>query len=285
MGHIRSVAAYRAVGACVFFIQVFFSNIVYAQSIATSTAYWDTLSITANGTDVTNSLVWSYQNVNIDHSALSDDQSGQPSIPPIDIPNPGWSSFSDDQNTIVSSSSVMGDRNILSVTNTTAYNGRSDSSVKREGVFIAPEAGNYTFSIDFSLAAEVNNTHTEIGGGSSNIFASPYVIMLYSREVEPNKAGNFTFQDNEDVNLFTDVSDTFGTDSNSGTLSMNQTFAGSSIQFAAGESIYFYVQVENLTSSYSTEATPVAHLPIPAALPLMATGLLGLFGFAKRKSN
>lgn len=284
MGLLRSVVSCRFLGACVFISQACFTNTVSAQSIATSTAHWDTLSITANGVDVTSSLVWSNQNIEVSHHSLYDDPSNQTSIPPFNIPNTGWASFSDNQNTIVSTASLSGDPNEISVTNTTAYNGRSDTSVIREGNFIAPEAGVYTFSIDFSLAGEVNNTHTETGGGGSSIFANPYALIWYSRS-NASGSGSFTFQDNFDVNQIADVNDTFGTASVSGTLSMAQTFARAPISFDAGESIYFYVQVENLTSSYSNEPTPLAHMPIPAALPLMATGLLGLFGIARRKSN
>jgi hypothetical protein len=152
----------------------------------------------------------------------------------------------------------------LSVSN--GFTSDFDVLTWRTGQFFAPEAGVYTFSLDFSGSVEVNATNTEIG---NTVFASAFTFMEYTKNnaTNNNQDGNFVFA--EDIFRIADV---FDAQTFTGTASITQTFGGNDVTFAQGDLITFNASTRVSTNSFSSQP-PVLATPIPAALPLLLSGL------------
>lgn len=271
------------VGVILLFSVTGLFNTAYAQAISTMTIDWSSFSVrkssTINGTktDITNSLIWSNQADLIDYRYWDADPGNVQTSHDDQNPNPGWAAFNSSLNTAATSSSATGDPNTISTTANSSYYSESWARIFRTGDFVAPEDGYYEFSVDYSLYAELNSVHTE-ENGADIIFARPAASLLYARN-GGTTTGTFAFVET-DPNL--ELFDNFSTVSTSGTLLLDNIPAtGNTIFFQAGDIISIAAKVRSNSESYSTQPIPT---PIPAALPLMITGLVGLFGIAKRKS-
>jgi hypothetical protein len=152
----------------------------------------------------------------------------------------------------------------LSVSN--GFTSNFDTLTWRTGQFVAPEAGVYTFSLDFSGSLEINDTNTEIG---NNVATTASTFMEYTKNnaTNNNQDGNFVFE--SDLFIITDV---FDAQTFSGTTAITQTFGGNDVTFAQGDLITFNASTRVQTRSFSSQP-PVLATPIPAALPLLLSGL------------
>jgi hypothetical protein len=169
----------------------------------------------------------------------------------------------------------------LSATANASINGDADIQVTRSAVFTAPVAGHYIFSIEYDLSAITNTINSD--ANTLDVFASPFAELQYVQQNTQgtfNPPGSFRFTDNSDVDIINLEANNQGNPF----LQLNDTLVLTTTQaFNAGDSIRIDLTVHNQNMSVFNGT--VVTTPIPAALPLMITSLLGLFGVAKRKSH
>ncbi len=237
---------------------------VNAQTIATMTFDWSSLDITANGTSIT--PVWQEEFDGPDYIYNLD--AGVNQFATIYVPNPGFANT----NTLAVNEPPFGaglatqTPTTLDITVNNQFTSDFDALTFRTGQFIAPVSGVYTFAMDYTGSLEVNNTNTELG---NTVFASASSFIEYTKNgaTNNNQDGNFVFQE-----LDFSISNMFGTQALTGQASINQTFGGNDVVFAAGDLITFNASTRVQNQSFSTQP-PVLATPIPAALPLMLSGL------------
>ncbi|MEE9421799.1 MAG: hypothetical protein V3V50_01445 [Gammaproteobacteria bacterium] len=261
-----TVAVIRRVSGYLFFVLLSVQSNVYAQAIASSTILWDTFKVEVNGADITNQISFFNPSSYISYSL----NSGVPIFQTI----PGWD-VNLSASEIADSISATGDANSFTAEAVSSINGDTNNFFVRTGFFNAPIAGDYKFSIDYDLSAHTDTFNSD--DNTIDVFAFPYAELQYVQDGVPNGSSppGFSFAYNPDIeanNL--DGKSVFQT----GTIEL---FAVRS--FTAGELIRIDGTVQS--SSDSVFSGTVVTTPIPAALPLMIAGLLGLFGVAKRKSH
>lgn len=257
-----------------------------AASLSSAEFDWSTLTIIADGNDVTGSLVWDYQLDYIETGYIEGATSGAlvnpcPAWDPYcyDIdPNTGWATS---QNTndggLATDAKTSVSPDLVSASTEVNYTGHAESSVMRYGVFTAPSSGTYSFSVDYALSAEVNGTNSETGGGANSLLAEPY-IELDIREgldfINPDIFG-FVFD--------TVTVDGFGTDSSTGTLTVTGANGGPLFNFTAGDTIHLTATTISTSTSYSS--MPPGTVPVPPAIALFISGLGALVAFGHRKKS
>ena len=261
-----TAAVLRRVSGYIFFVLLSVQSNVYAQAITNSTIFWDTFKVEVDGTDITNTISFFNPSSFISYH-LNDGT-------PINQNISGWDvNLSDSE--IADSISATGDASSFTAEAVASINGDSDNFFMRSGFFNAPIAGNYKFSIDYDLSAHTDTFNSD--DNTTDVFAFPFAELQYVQDSVPNGSSppGFSFAYNPDIeanNL--DGKSVFQT----GTIEL---FAVRS--FTAGELIR--IDGTAHSSSQSVFSGTVVTTPIPAALPLMIAGLLGLFGVAKRKSH
>lgn len=267
----RATVLWRSCGVlfcCLFSI----TNQVYAQAVATSTLLWDTFKIESGNTDYTAQVTWEDQKTFVSYT-LNDGI-------PVDQNFSGWdvSLSASDVGVSVSANSVT---DSFSVTSSASINSDIEIQMNRSAVFTAPASGFYTFSIDYDLSAFTDNFNSD--ENTIDVLASPFAELMYTQEENGQflfvPAGKFAFTDNQDIDPVNIEAHNAGNP----TLQLNDTLVLTTLQpLSAGERIEISLEVQNL--NLSTFSGTVITTPVPAALPLMVTGLIGLFGIAKRKS-
>ncbi|MEN8204527.1 MAG: hypothetical protein ABFS24_00830 [Pseudomonadota bacterium] len=250
-------------------------NVAQAASVSSATFDWTTFTITADGADVTSSIFWGEQADFIDTRYIEGATSGATveTIHDID-PNTGWTMsqlMNDGEIATDAITSVAPD--LVSAATEVNYTGRAESSVIRFGVFTVSADATFSFSVDYSLSAEVNMTNSETGGGANSLVANPFVDL----DIRNLTTGQFGFLFEGSVG----VSNEFGTDSNSGTLTVSQSNDdGPLFAFKAGDQILIGVTATSLSKSYSS--MPPALVPVPPAIALFISGLGALMAFGRR---
>ncbi|MGI9329965.1 MAG: hypothetical protein ACR2QB_04555 [Gammaproteobacteria bacterium] len=250
-------------------IAIVSSGVAHAASIANTTIHWDTFAVTANTLDVTNSLSWSAQEDIIDSTYWEVDDTTVIQTFHDVVPNPDWAAS---QNTNDGGSSVDAETSIsstqISADATTQLNSEANAYVSRFGIFTAPASGTYTFSVDYSVAAEINGLNTELGAPAG---LEPTAFAFAELQFLNQNSGDFVF-------VFDDtalVHNVFNSQASSGTLSITQLFNGSDINFTAGDQIEITATVDSTSRSYSTL------VPLPPAIWMFASAL-GLLSFLRR---
>ena len=256
-----------------------------AASLSSAEFDWSTLTIIADGNDVTGSLVWDYQLDYIETGYIEGATSGAlvnpcPAWDPYcyDIdPNTGWATS---QNTndggLATDAKTSVSPDLVSASTEVNYTGRAESSVTRFGLFTVTADATFSFSVDYSLSAEVNATNSETGGGSNSLVANPYVGL----DIRNLTTGNFGFVFDGSV----DITDTFGALSNSGTLTVDKTNSdGTFFGFKAGDEIQIFATATSVSKSYSS--LPPSTVPVPPAIVLLISGLGALVAFGRRSKS
>jgi len=256
-------------------------NVAQAASLSSATFDWNSFTVTAGATDITNSIVWNYQADFIDTRYIEGAVTGSPVETLHDIdPNAGWATsqqlndggIATDAKTSVTPGSVSASTEVN-------YTGRAESSVSRFGIFTAPVAGLYAFSVPYALTAEVNPTNSETGGPANSLVANNF-FELDIREgpsfLNPDRFG-FVFDGS------VDVSGGFGTKSNSGIITVDRENANAQLfNFVAGDTIYVTATATTVSTSYSSMLPPV---PVPAAIYLFLSGLGALLALGRNKRS
>ena len=154
----------------------------------------------------------------------------------------------------------------------------------RTAEFKVPISGNYTFTVNYTGSLEINNTNTELTGDNA---ASLVAFMRYTKNGalsnDPNSGGqDGNFRD--DTKIFIRRNNV-GQETLNGFLSITQTYNNNPVHFTQGDTIKLdlFAQVQN--RSFSSQPPPVLATPIPAALPLILSGLTLLIGCAKKRSR
>ena len=251
--------------------------LAHAQAIATLNLDWNSLTITANGVDITQTLVWQNE------ADILDIQPGQyyDSFPPGANeyhPNPGWStaySLSGANPGATATASVTPGQ----VSATGVAQGQTDQDVStfRSGEFIAPVSGTYTISLGYSGLVEINSTNTELAG-SNGARADVFLEYTKNNATNNNQDGNFTF--NTDPKDSFSILNQFGSQSFADTVTLTKTFGGNDIVFAQGDLIRIDASADLQLRNYLSG--PIVATPVPAALPLLLSGL-GLLSVLGRR--
>ena len=263
------------------------SNITHATSITSTSVDWSTFKITANGNDVTNSIDWSSQ-FDLAETEYKEGRTGTIVNNDHSIdPNENWASNQNTSDGSIAKADTTLSNSTVSAVSMVDYTGSANSSVIRHGEFIA-DAATYTFSLDYSLSAEVNSTNTELGGGNFSPFSTPYVELLIINETVLNDPDRLEINDNGS-NAFTfifddtiDVSNVFDSDTNSGSLIATEYFSTDLFDFLDGDVITIDVTLGADSRNFSSISAPV---PLPSAILFLATGCGFLFSFKRLKKQ
>jgi len=262
------------------------ASVGQAASLSSAEFDWSTLTIIANSDDVTDSLVWDYQADYIETGYIEGATSGAlvSPCPAWDLycndidPNTGWATS---QNTndggLATDAKTSVSPDLVSASTEVNYTGRAESSVMRYGVFTAPSSGSYSFSIDYTLSAEVNGTNSEMGGGANSLLAEPYV------ELDIREGLDFLNPDIFGFVFDTITVDGFGTDSSTGTLTVTGANGGSLFNFTTGDTIHLMATATSLSTSYSS--MPPSTVPVPPAIALLLSGMGTFVAFGHRKKS
>lgn len=257
---------------CLATVAIVSGGFAHAASIAKTTIYWDTFSVTANSLDVTNSLAWSDQEDIIDSTYWEVDDTIEIETFHDIIPNPNWATpQTTNDGGLLAAANTSVSSTLISADVTTQLSSEASAYVSRFGIFTAPDAGTYTFSVDYSLAAEINGLNTELGAPAGlEPAAFPYVELQFLNK----NTGDFVFVF-DDTSLIDNVFDSL---TSTGTLSITQLSGGSDINFAAGDLIEITATIDNTSRSFSTQS---ALVPLPPAIWMLASAL-GLLSFFRR---
>ncbi len=243
-------------------------NIANASALSSVTIDWSTLTITANGNNVTNSLNWINQFDSVDTNYIEGALSGPSVSNNHDVdPNPDWATIqntSDGQVTSIANTALS--NNLVRVSTVTNYTGRAESSIFRHGEFIA-DAGVYTFNVDYSVSGEINALNSETGGGRNSLSAFSYAELFVNNvSAGSDSRGSSFFFDFDDTVFL----DSFGSIQNSGTLSAIMDFNDNAFNFLDGDLITIDVTAQTDSRSFSRIPAPV---PIPPAIALFVSAL------------
>ena len=251
------------------------ANMVHATSIASASVDWNTFVITADSSDVTNSINWTSQWDSVQTSYREGRTGSTVNTDYSIFPNTNWAASQKTRDGITAKANTDLSNNKVSVSTIVDYTGNADSSIIRHGEFIA-DAATYTFNLDYSLSAEVNSTNTELGGRNFTPFSFPYVELLVINETaakDPNRStGNangsstffYTFDDT------VDISNTFDVVTNTGTLTASHYFRTDLFNFLAGDVITIDLTTQVSSRNYSSATAPV---PLPSAIVFLVTGV------------
>ena len=255
------------------------ANTGHAASLSSADLDWNTLTIIGGGADISDSIIWDYQLDLIDTRYIDGATSGTPIETFHDLdPNTGWAtSQSTNDGELATDAITSVSPDLVSASTEVNYTGRAESSVFRYGVFIAPVSGIYSFSVDYSLYAEVNRTNSETGGGANSLIAEPYA------ELDIREGLDFINPDIFGFVFDTVTVDGFGTNSGSGTLTVLGANGGPVFNFIAGDTIHLAATVTSLSTSYSS--LPPSPVPVPPAIVLLVSGLGALVAFGRRSKS
>ncbi len=160
------------------------------------------------------------------------------------------------------------------------YTGQADVFMVRFGAFTVTANAQFSFSVDYSLFAEINGTNSEAGGGQNSLIAGPFVDF----QVRNFTSGQFGFEFDGSV----DLDDVFGIEANAGTLTVDSSNddannnPGALFDFKAGDRIQITATATAESISYSSNPSAV---PIPPALALFMSGLGALVAFGRKRRS
>lgn len=235
-------------------------GLAQASAIASVVIDWSSLTITADGVDVTNSLNWSNQFDLAETSLIEGAVTGAPVRTNHDIdPNPGWAStlnVTDGQ--ITSKGSIGLSNSSLSASTLTNYTGRADSTVVRHGEFIA-DAATYTFSIDYTVSTELNATNTDTGSA----FAYAELLLINETTRADSSREAVFFFDFIEMDL-----GNIGNNSFSGMLTATKDFNDNDFAFLQGD----LITLDITATADSRSISSMEPVPIPPALLLFISG-------------
>ncbi|MCH9698223.1 MAG: hypothetical protein K0U68_08985 [Gammaproteobacteria bacterium] len=251
--------------AGLFLVSSVVPGLTHASAIASVVIDWSSLTITADGLDVTNSINWSNQFDNAETSLIEGSVSGSPVINNHDIdPNPGWAStrnVTDGQ--ITSKGSIGLSNSSLSATTLANYTGKAESTVIRHGEFNA-EAATYTFSVNYTASIELNTNTTEAGSA----FAYAEILLINETTRSDSSRDNVFFFEFIELDM-----ENLGNNSLSGMLTATKDFNDNDLAFLQGDLITLDITARADSRSISS----MAPVPIPPALLLFVSGFSMLF--------
>lgn len=254
-------------------------NVAQAASLSSAEFDWNTFTVTADDNDVTSSIAWNYQADFIGTRYIEGAVSGTPNETFHNIdPNPEWA-ISQQRNDggLATDAITSVTPNLVFAETVVNFTGRAESDVRRFGRFTAPGDGQYAFSLNYSLSAEVNSTNSETGGPANSLVANPFFELEIREGTDFGDPDQFGFVLDGSV----DVTG-FGNDSNSGTITVDRENAdGSLFDFKEGDTIWVTATATSLSTSYSSQ--PPTTVPVPPALILFMSGLGALVAFGRKK--
>jgi len=250
-------------------------NGAQAASISSAGFDWNTFTITADGRDVTNSIDWMYQADIIETGYFEGATSGTPieTVHNLD-PNPGWGiSQQTNDGGFATDAIVSVTPDLVSAATEVNYTGHADALVGRLGLFTVTADALFSFSVGYSLSAEINMTNSETGGGNNALIAGPFVDF----QIENLTTNQFGFEFDGTV----DLDDVFGMEANAGTLTVNSSNAnGPLFAFNQGDQILITATATSESTSYSSMPPPA--VPVPPALALFVSGFIALVAIGRK---
>ncbi len=256
-------------------------NGAQAASLSSAEFEWNTFKITADSNDITSNISWNFQADYFDTGYIEGATTGVPITQQYKIEeNPGWmTSQQVNDGEIATDAKVSVTPGLPSASTEVNFTGRAESRIFRFGIFTAPVTGEYSFSVNYTLTAEVNTTNSEAGGGLNSLVANPYFELDIREGADfssPDRFG-FVFDGSVDVSGF-------GTASNSGTITVDRENANDDLfDFAEGDTIYVTATATSLSTSYSSR--PPSAVPVPPAIALFISGLGAFVAFGRKEKR
>ncbi len=245
-----------------------------ATAVASGEILWNTFTVLANGNDVTDLINWNpscidplnlglnfqpCQADDIEVSYWEGDASNGTTLDHSIEPNENWAvaQSTSDGGLVSQQVSVVG-QDRISLLVDAAYTSSSAGNMGRYGEFLAPAAGAYTFSVQYSARAMISSEHSEL---NSNNALRPTARMTPQLIYTTGASGNIASDTAEIINAFSDAA-------------VNGTLSLTTPTFAVGDPVAVLAILEGEVRSFSTEPIPVIPLPAPLLLLASAAGLL-----------